>query len=240
MTRRVTITRPALVLLCLIWAAPLPAAPLAAQDVQISNTAKFLGGGRYDWTVFVQAVPAVLQQIEYVEYTLHPSFPNPVRKVTNPQGGFALSANGWGEFNLVAKVAFKSGRVVTLQHWLRLQPLASSMSAVPDHAPTHGALRTRNTSQQAGNGRWNWEIFIEGDKAALDEVRCVKYTLHPTFPEPIQTVCARGAEAGRGFALTQNGWGTFTVGVEITFRDGDIRALSHELTFESPRPAPRK
>lgn len=87
------------------------------------------------------------------------------------------------------------------------------------------------------SGRW-WEVFVEGDDRTLGDIKCVKYTLHPTFPEPVRTVCRRGSQSGRGFPLSSNGWGTFNVGVEVTFNDGDARYLTHELIFGSA--APRK
>ena len=212
----------------------LMAASAAAQDITVRNTAQFVGSGRYNWKVFLVAEPSTLQSISYVEYTLHPTFPNPVRKVTNPADGFALAASGWGEFNILVKVVFKDRRKPPLQltHYLSLQT-EQRVALKPDHTITHGALRPRNTSQSAANGRWDWQIFIEGDDRTLAEVKCVTYTLHPTFPDPIRMVCAKGTVSGRGFQLSSNGWGTFSVGVDIQFKDGDVRRLTHDLVFTS-------
>jgi len=33
---------------------------------------------------------------------------------------------------------------------------------------------------------------IQGSDNALDQIQCVKYTLHPTFPNPEREVCKRG------------------------------------------------
>src|SRR6516165_7227020 len=58
---------------------------------KISNTSTYAGAGRWDWTIFVDADPNTLEQIDCVEYTLHPTFPNPVRKVcSQPETKFAL------------------------------------------------------------------------------------------------------------------------------------------------------
>jgi transcription initiation factor IIF auxiliary subunit len=67
---------------------------LCAQDIKVDNTAKYVGNGRYDWTVFIVAEKAVLSGIKAVEYTLHPTFPNPVRQSRGPD--FAITANGCG------------------------------------------------------------------------------------------------------------------------------------------------
>jgi transcription initiation factor IIF auxiliary subunit len=208
------------------------AAAAAAENITVQNTARFLGNGRYSWKVFLVAEPSTLKSISYVEYTLHPTFPNPVRRATNWADGFALPADGWGEFNILVKVVFKDRRKAPLQltHYLSLQA-RQRVALTPDHTVTHGALRTRNTSQPTGSGRWDWQLFIEGDDKTLGEVKCVKYTLHPTFPNPVQTICARGSAGGRGFQLSSNGWGTFTAGVEIQFKDGDVRRLTHDLVF---------
>lgn len=217
----------------------LAAGPAAAQDISVSNTARFVTSGRYDWTIFLVADPTVLRSIASVEYTLHPTFPNPVRTVTNPAGGFALSSSGWGEFNIFVKITFRDRRVRTLQHWLSLQsePRAQQPAKI-DHEDQHGAVRTRNTSRAAGAGSWNWEIFLDTDRKTLGEIKCVKYTLHPTFPQPERLVCTPGSDPARSFLLSSSGWGTFTVGVEIQFTDGDVRRTTHALTFATP--APRK
>lgn len=209
----------------------LVAGPAAAQDISVSNTARFIGNGRYDWTVFLVAAPAVLRSIASVEYTLHPTFPNPVRKVTNPSGGFALSASGWGEFNILVRITFKDGRVRSSQHWLSLQAPAQRQPAPIEHGDAHGRIGTRNTARVAGSGRWDWELFLETDGKTLSEIKCVKYTLHPTFPQPERLVCVPGSDPARGFPLASNGWGTFTVGVEIQFKDGDARRVAHDLAF---------
>lgn len=49
----------------------------------------------------------ILNEVERVVYHLHPSFPNPDRKVTDRKSSFKLVARAWGEFNLSADVYFK-------------------------------------------------------------------------------------------------------------------------------------
>lgn len=94
------------------------------QDVAADNTSKYIGSGRYNWTVYIVASEDTLNQINYVEYTLHPTFPNPKRRV-NQRGSrdypFALSSNGWGEFNIVVKVVFNNGRVFEFDYRLKLE-----------------------------------------------------------------------------------------------------------------------
>jgi transcription initiation factor IIF auxiliary subunit len=93
-------------------------------------------------------------------------------------------------------------------------------------------LSVANSSQYAGRDRWNWTIYVVGDEAILDKVRCVEYTLHRTFPHPLQKVCKRG-NPNFSFGLRSNGWGTFDIPVKIIFHNGQTRSLQHSLRFES-------
>src|SRR5205814_7547366 len=150
-----------------------------APGITVQNTAQFVGDGRYNWKVFLAAPPSTLQSISYVEYTLYPTVTNPVQRRNNPADGFALQSNGRGEFNIAVKVVFKDGRKAPLQltHYLSLQS-GRAAAVKPDHSTAHGVLRTGNTSQPIGTGRWDFQIYIEGDERTLGDVKCVTYTLH--------------------------------------------------------------
>lgn len=92
------------------------------KDISTVNASKFVGGGRWNWTIFIRAPTDVLDKIRYVEYRLHPTFPNPVRRVSqigNSKQPFALSTNGWGVFKIPVKVVLKNGEVRCLEHMLR-------------------------------------------------------------------------------------------------------------------------
>jgi transcription initiation factor IIF auxiliary subunit len=91
-----------------------------AQDIKVDNTAKYVGNGRYDWTVFIVAEKAVLSRIQTVEYTLHPTFTDPVLEGTGPR--FSLTSNGWGEFNIKVKIIFKDKKKppTVMNYWLKL------------------------------------------------------------------------------------------------------------------------
>jgi transcription initiation factor IIF auxiliary subunit len=75
---------------------------------------------------------------------------------------------------------------------------------------------------------WDWTIFIETDSMTLSSIQCVKYTLHPTFPEPVRTVCS----PSNNFGLSTQGWGTFEIKVRVLFKDGTERRLTHQLRFQ--------
>lgn len=62
----------------------------------------------WEWVAYIEtSPPSSLNEIEYVEYHLHPTFKNPVVRVRKSNGGFPLKRKGWGVFKLRAKIIFK-------------------------------------------------------------------------------------------------------------------------------------
>lgn len=195
-------------------------AVVAAAEIKIQNTSKYAGAGRWDWTIFVDADAATLRSINCVEYTLHPTFPDPIRKVCGrPETKFELSSNGWGTFTVKVNVEYKDGHLETIDY-----PLMFERTQVT--APS--SLSAKNWSRQIEPGWWDWGIHIEGPSAELDRIRCVEYTLHPSFPNHVRLVCTRQ----NSFELTTRGWGTFNVLIKVIFKDGSIRQMSHQLQFQ--------
>ncbi len=100
------------------------------------------------------------------------------------------------------------------------------------------AVSAENVSKYIGNNRWEWTVFVRGDPGTLSQISCVQYELHPTFPNRIRRVCDRGPDPNRAFPLTASGWGTFNIPITITFADGHVETLSHDLHFDSAAPTP--
>lgn len=82
----------------------------------------------WQWWIWLDGTDAELDQVEKVVYTLHRSFPNPVRTVTSRDDNFRLDAVGWGVFRIHATVHRKDGTTQKLQHDLVLE--------YPDGRPT--------------------------------------------------------------------------------------------------------
>jgi transcription initiation factor IIF auxiliary subunit len=207
----------------------------AQRGLQVRNTYRYHGQGHYEWTVFLTEGRSTLDKIGCVEYTLHPTYPNPVRRVCDSTGGFRLSTDGWGEFTLFVKIEWKNQRATRQQYRLDLHtpPPAAAAPAGVAAPPGVGPIRTGNTARRLEGGQWEWTVFVAGDDSTVGQIQCVQYTLHPTFPDPIQRVCGRGSRADAAFPFTARGWGTFEVGVKVEFRDGSARELRHRLHFES-------
>jgi len=74
-----------------------------AKSVTIGNTAKPNSGGTWDWTFYVR--PS--EYVSDVLVKLHPTFPDPVRRLQGPS--FELSCKGWGTFKIQAEIYWKGG-----------------------------------------------------------------------------------------------------------------------------------
>ncbi len=90
--------------------------------VDTRNNSQWVGNNRWDWTVYLEADSTTMSRISCVVYTLHPSFPDRFRKVCNSaSNNFALTSNGWGNFDIDIKVTFKDGNIRYLVHRLVLR-----------------------------------------------------------------------------------------------------------------------
>lgn len=75
----------------------------------------------HEWCVFVNEPSAMLDQIDWVEYTLHPTFPDPVRKISDRHTRFALMSSAWGNFDISILVHFIDGAEVRTSYYLELK-----------------------------------------------------------------------------------------------------------------------
>lgn len=73
----------------------------------------------YEWSLFVDADDTLLDQIEYVQYQLHPTFTEPTRIVRNRSAKFRLTMIGWGTFEVGVKIQFKDGSELKVIHDLQ-------------------------------------------------------------------------------------------------------------------------
>lgn len=95
--------------------------PVLASDtgkITAINTSNVVGNNVWDWEIFIEATPEALSKVEYVEYTLHPTFQEPIRKIHTRHNKFALSARGWTTFEIKIRVHFYDGTEKYLTHML--------------------------------------------------------------------------------------------------------------------------
>jgi len=198
-----------------------------AEGILIGNTSRYIGGGIWDWTVFVTTDSSRLNDISCVEYKLHKSFnKKPIEicgRGNDLQTPFAYNAQGWGEFVIPVKVTFKDGKTFSIDYKLNLVKATEETRQLP--------IQANNAAAKNYSGSWDWKIFVEGSDDVLEQIRCVEYTLHPTFPNPVQEICERGRSEDQAFVLSGNAWGAFDVKIRILLKDGGVQKLTHTLKF---------
>lgn len=89
-------------------------------ELKIQQWQEFDGDNWWKWAVWVEGSDQELDKIDYVEWILHPTFKDPIRKVRNRTENFRLQTGGWGVFPIVARLHKKDGTTGNLQHRLRL------------------------------------------------------------------------------------------------------------------------
>ena len=88
--------------------------------LELKQTSEHKGAREWKWSVWLGGTQAELASVERVVYHLHPTFPDPIRTVTDRKTQFRLDETGLGEFEIVAHVTVKRGAPVMLKAWLKL------------------------------------------------------------------------------------------------------------------------
>jgi transcription initiation factor IIF auxiliary subunit len=89
-------------------------------EFEIFQSENYQGDDWWKWSVWVEGKDEDLDRIDYVEWTLHPTFPDPIRQSRDRGQKFRLETGGWGTFQIRARVQLKDGSNVRLSHYLRL------------------------------------------------------------------------------------------------------------------------
>jgi transcription initiation factor IIF auxiliary subunit len=90
-------------------------------NFSIEQHARYEGDNWWKWSVWIEGTDEALDRIEYVEWRLHPTFPNPIRKITDRSSRFRLDTSGWGTFRIIARIVLKDGTENRLLHDLVLK-----------------------------------------------------------------------------------------------------------------------
>lgn len=80
-----------------------------------------------------------------------------------------------------------------------------------------------------GKDGFAWTMFVDESPQELARIRCVEYTLYPTYPNPSRSVCERGTR----FAVSDKAWGEFNVVVRFVLNDGQTTVQSYTLDLHS-------
>ena len=166
-----------------------------ADDIRIANTANRKGASQYEWKIYVVADSNVLDAIRSVEYLLHPSLPDPVRKSETRSEDFAITFDGSSEFNVIATIEYTDGRKQILEHFLTTLPrmvpgtapdavaAAAELQIEPKLAELkppdvgvesgHGKVTPSSTVRKLSTTQWEWEVFVIGEDVDLNNIECV-------------------------------------------------------------------
>lgn len=88
----------------------------------LRNSWNFKGSDWWEWEAFVDDLDTgELNAVEFVEYVLHPTFPNPIRRVYDRRSKFKLVTEGWGTFKLKAFAKLKDGKRIKLELDIQLK-----------------------------------------------------------------------------------------------------------------------
>lgn len=88
--------------------------------LKIGQWQRYEGEDWWKWGVWVEGPDEALDQISFVEWMLHPTFPNPVRNAHNREEKFRIDTGGWGVFPIRANLYMKDGNILQLEHELVL------------------------------------------------------------------------------------------------------------------------
>ena len=85
----------------------------------VAQSQKYEGDQWWRWSLWIEGAAEDLDEIKSVTYTLHSTFPEPIRTVTDRASKFQLRCSGWGIFRIPVKVRLKDGRTFDLAHQLQ-------------------------------------------------------------------------------------------------------------------------
>ncbi len=90
-------------------------------DSLYSGRKLYVGKRAWDWTIYIDSKPFILEKISCVTYQLHPTFTNPTKRICDrgqASKAFSYSTTGWGTFNVGVRIEFKDGSAFTTEHHL--------------------------------------------------------------------------------------------------------------------------
>jgi len=113
-------------------------------SIQVRQSSTYVGEGRWKWAVWLVGEASELDAIDHVIYTLHPTFPNPVRESRARRSGFRLASSGWGEFTIFIEIVSRAGERQRLRHELTLveEAGAAAEDAVEEDTETAPVQQT--------------------------------------------------------------------------------------------------
>ena len=88
-------------------------------NIGVAQSQKYEGDQWWRWSLWIEGSNEDLDRIQSVTYSLHPTFPEPIRTVTDRASKFQLRCSGWGIFKIPVRVRLKDGKTIELAHQLQ-------------------------------------------------------------------------------------------------------------------------
>ena len=81
---------------------------------------------------------------------------------------------------------------------------------------------------------YDWCVFVDENSDVVNSIRSVKYTPHPTFPDPIRSIESKTSK----FTLFSSGWGGFSIKIRVNYEDSTPFTTSYVLGCDPSIPKP--
>lgn len=211
-----------LILVCILLSSP--SLSFSQETIRTYNSSNYLGNDRWGWTIYIRASNETLDKIRAVTYTLHDSFQLnkiPVTNIGNANTPFALNSSGWGTFTIKVEISYKDGRPIKI--------LTHPLTFGEENEANYDII-IRNSNEEISENWWRWTVYVASSEVVLNQIKCVEYTLHESFSNPIQLICEKTSNQ-KAFPFSARGWGTFEIKVKVIYKDGKIQNLRHMLEF---------
>lgn len=97
-----------------------PAVPAddPAGEIRVVQTSWPIEEGRWGWEIHLAGPAEALDRVRAVLYRLHPTFPDPDRRIDTRANGFQLRTSGWGTFTVKIEIEYEGGRKEAREHRL--------------------------------------------------------------------------------------------------------------------------
>ncbi len=138
-------------------------------ELRIAQHAAHDGKDAWHWSIWLEGPQADLDQIVQVEYTLHPTFTQPVHVVDDRSTNFRLSASGWGEFEVQARARTRDEKWHPLRHWLTLRGVDANRAPTRGLRPVEAMSRSEPKKAVYITGSYADKSVIEAAKTKLVE-----------------------------------------------------------------------
>jgi transcription initiation factor IIF auxiliary subunit len=112
-------------------------------SLETRQDTSYEGEDWWRWSVWLEGAQSELDSVQYVIYTLHPTFPNRIRKIEDRSTKFRLDSSGWGGFRIRILVEFKNGEKSRMAHELELFYPEPNIKATKGHIRTKAAQISR-------------------------------------------------------------------------------------------------